>query len=75
MSGRARLGHRRRRDERTGSSWPDTDMANAFLRALAHWALLHHDDGNATIMLPTGSATAEELMRVLRALETARRTS
>jgi hypothetical protein len=74
MSGRARLGHRRRRGERTNSSWPDTVMARAFLTALARWAVLHHDDdGDATVMLPTGAATAVELARVLRALEAARK--
>ena len=75
MSGRARLGHRRRLSGERTASWPDTTMARAFLVALARWAIAHHDDGSATIMLPTGAATAEELMRVLRALETARRAS
>ena len=69
MSGRARLSHRQRPPRHWAAN--DSALCAAYLRALARWAVLHHDDGNATIMLPTGAATAAELARVLRAIEAA----
>ena len=70
MSGRARLRHRRQAPRQ----WPaiDTPMCAAFLRALAAWIVAHHDDRDATVILPTGRAGVEELARVLRGLERAR---
>lgn len=52
--------------------WPDTAISRAFLIGLAKWAYANHEDDGAEIMLPTGPANVEELIRVLRALEKAR---
>jgi hypothetical protein len=60
----------RRHGER--AFWPDTSMAHAFLIGLAKWTLTHLNDDDAKVMLPTGLVNAEELIRVLRALESAR---
>lgn len=70
MSGRART-HHRRHNER--AVWPDTTMGNAFLVALGQWVSLHREDDAAVVVLPTGYVTAVELVRVLGALEIARR--
>jgi hypothetical protein len=59
----------RRNGER---AWPDTTMARAFLIALTKWALTHHEDDEAKVTLPIGVVGAEELIRVLRALESVR---
>ncbi len=64
---------RHRHNGRSDRRWPpDTVMARAFLIALGRWLAAHHDDLDATIMLPTGTVTAEQLGQVLRALERAR---
>ena len=70
MSGRARLGHRRRWHQHWAEH--NTPMCRAFLVALGRWLAAHHDDRDAEITLPTGTVSAEELGRVLRALERAR---
>ena len=54
-------------------AWPDGPIARAYLIALARWAAAHHTDDNATVMLPIGRVSAPELLKVLRALEAARR--
>ena len=63
MTGRT---HRHRRH---GERWSDRDtsMCKAYLVALGRWVLTHRED--AVVVLPTGYATAEELVNVLRALE------
>jgi hypothetical protein len=63
--------HRRRPAER----WPnhDTSMCRAYLIALARWVIAHHGDTGAKVVLPVGVVDAEELMKVLRGLEVARR--
>lgn len=60
----------RRQGER--ALWPDTSMARAFLIALTKWAIAHHGDADAKIMLPVGIVGIDDLMNVLRALEKAR---
>ena len=47
-------------------------MARAFLIALTKWAIAHHGDADAKIMLPVGIVGIDDLMNVLRALEKAR---
>lgn len=64
--------HTHHRGYRERATWPDTVMSAAFLAALARWTLVHHDDVEATVMLPTGRVTAEQLIQVLCALEAAR---
>jgi hypothetical protein len=61
----------RRHSER--ALWPDTPLASAYLRALTKWAITHHDDTDAQVTLPVGVVGAGDLMKVLRALEKARR--
>jgi hypothetical protein len=63
--------HRHRRNGER-ALWPDTTMAHAFLISLAKWTLTHLNDDDAKVMLPTGLVNAEELIRVLRAPESAR---
>ena len=72
MIGHAHPHRRRRRRYGERAVWPDTVMSRAFMRALADWTLVHHEDADATVMLPTGRVTAEQLIQVLRALEAAR---
>jgi hypothetical protein len=69
MSGRNT--YRRRRPVERWSDH-DTSMCKAYLAALGRWVLTHHDDTDAKVVLPVGVVSAEELVRVLRALEIAR---
>ena len=64
--------HRRRHHHSARALWPDTTMAHAFLISLTRWALTHHDDFDAKVVLPIGVVSAEELINVLRALERSR---
>jgi hypothetical protein len=68
------MSNRRRYKSTPRSRWHDhnTSMCHAFLRALARWLLAHHGDAKAKVVLPVGVVGAEELVRVLRALEIAR---
>jgi hypothetical protein len=50
-------------------------MARAYLAALTSWAIAHHTDTDATIVLPVGRVTAFEVLRVLRALDRARQST
>jgi hypothetical protein len=47
-------------------------MCAAYLVALGRWILQHDGDDGAVVVLPTGYATAPELVRVLTALEKSR---
>ena len=60
---------RRRRHHHWGES--DTVMTSAFLIALGRWLARHHNDPNAVVTLPTGTAGAQEHGAVLRGLERA----
>jgi hypothetical protein len=63
-----------RRQSHRGARWPyDTVLCGAYLLALVNWAARHVSDTSATITIPTGRVTATELMRVLAALDGARR--
>lgn len=48
------------------SAYPETALSAAFLRALSRWAERHTD--NDRIAIRTGTVTAAELARVLRAI-------
>jgi 2-methylcitrate dehydratase PrpD len=50
--------------------YTETALSTAFLKALAKWAERHTD--NDRIAIPTGTATAAELVLVLRALRLTR---
>lgn len=67
MTGRT---HHRQPAERWSDH--DTSMCRAYLAALGRWVMAHHDDVDAKVVLPVGIVGAEELMRVLHALEIAR---
>ena len=68
----ARHHHRRHHHHVRRPAWPDTAMARAYLAALTSWAIAHHTDTDATVVLPVGRATAFEVLRVLHALDRAR---
>ena len=63
--------HYRRQSER--ALWPNTTMASAYLIAITEWARTHHENLEARVTLPIGVVGAEEVLKVLRALEKARR--
>jgi hypothetical protein len=69
MSGRNAY---RRRQSAERWSYHDTSMCHAYLIALGRWVLTHHNETNAKVVLPAGIVGAEELTKVLRALEIAR---
>jgi hypothetical protein len=54
------------------SLWPDTALSRAFLAALTKWAVVHQNNPDARITLPIGTVSAQELAKVMRALERAR---
>jgi hypothetical protein len=66
---------RKYQDPPPRSRWVDyrTALADAFLSALLTWATRHASNTSAQITIPTGIVTASELMRVLDALDRARR--
>jgi hypothetical protein len=67
-------GRHRRHQRLELSRWHDRDtsMCAAFLRALGRWVLANHGEADARVVLPVGIVGAEELVRVLRALEISR---
>lgn len=64
----------RRHHHRHQQHWSDRDtpMCSAYLAALGRWVVTHHDDADARVVLPVGVVGAEELVRVLQALERSR---
>jgi hypothetical protein len=70
MSGRNQ--HQRRRWSAERWSNHKTSICEAYLAALERWVIAHHGDAGAKVVLPVGVVGAEELVRVLRALEISR---
>jgi hypothetical protein len=65
----------RRRRRNNGVAWPDTAVSRAYLIALMKWAIRHANDATAKVTLPVGFVSANELLKVLCALEKARQRS